>query len=567
LRRFGQYADGRARRAANRGTILAMSSVLARWFASSPLRRRQFRYFYVGSVGSALAYTMQATVASWMMATLTPSALLVALVQTASTAPSLLLALLAGSLADIVNRRRIILGAQVVLVAATIVLGAAALAGVMNPAMLLALTFLVGAAFTFYLPAQQASVNELVRREDLPKAVALGAVAFNVARAIGPALAGAIVAWAGTGSALLASAAGFGVTIAALRGWRVRPPALPGVPETLISGVLAGLRFARHSEAMRALIVRNVIFCLCGSSLWALMPLVARDQLGLDAGGFGLLLSTFGAGAVVCALSIPRQLQRRPLNTVVTSSVVLSAAATLLIAATNITAVALVGAFAAGAAWVGVLASLSAGTQSAAPAWVRARSMALILLAVQASLAVGSAIWGALASVAGTAATLAAAAGAMLLLHALNRRVRVDFSAEADVTPYAALPDLALKVEPMPDDGPVLVQVDYRIDFEHRAAFMHAIRAVEPTRRRNGASSWRVFHDVGEDGRFVERFIIESWAEYIRSRSRMTVADRQLQDVVAALQRADVPIRISRLIGVDLDEELPSAGDDPGHDA
>ncbi|MGI8895942.1 MAG: MFS transporter [Casimicrobiaceae bacterium] len=523
----------------------------ARWFESSPLRHAHFRLFYFGSVGAALGYTMQATVAAWLMATLTPSALMVALVQTASTAPSLLFGLLAGALADIVDRRRVILVTQIVLLVATLLLGAATLAGLTGPATLLALTFLIGAGFTFYMPAQQASINEFVSRAELPRAVALGAVAFNVARAVGPALAGGIAAWLGSGNAMLASALFFTLMIVAVRRLRTREIAFPGVPERLFSGVQSGLRYARHSSAMRSLIIRNLSFSVCASALWALLPVIARDQLSLGAGGFGLLSAAFGVGAVVGALSIPRQLQRTSLNAVVTSGVLLWTVATLLIAATDVTAIALVGACGAGVAWVSVLASLSAGTQSTAPAWVRARAVAMNLVAVQASLAVGSVLWGALASVADTRVTLAASAVCMVLLYALNRRVRVEMGSEADVTPAVQLPDLAIAIEPLPDDGPVLIQLEYQVAPEQRDAFLRAVHAAEPTRRRNGATSWRVFRDLSQDGRYVERYIVTSWAEYVRLRTRMTMADRELQNRVEELQRPDVPVRVSRLIGVE----------------
>ncbi len=520
-------------------------------FESSPLRHAPFRLFYMGSVGTALGYTMQATVAAWLMATLTPSALMVALVQTASTVPSLLFGLLGGALADIIDRRKIIMVSQVVLFAATLVLGVTTVAGLTTPPILLALTFLIGACFTFYMPAQQASINGFVSRAELPRAVALGAVAFNVARAIGPAIAGALAAWLGTGSALIASALFFILMMVAVRSWKTRDLALPGIPESLFSGVMSGLRYARHSRPMRSLIIRNLSFCVCASCLWALLPVIARDQLQLGAGGFGLLSGSFGIGAVVGALSIPRQLQSRTLNAVVTSGVLLWMAATLLIAATDITAVALAGAFGSGVAWVCVLASLSAGTQSSAPAWVRARAVAMNLVAVQASLALGSVIWGTLASAFGTRVALAAAATVMFILHLMNRRVNVAMGNEADVTPAVQLPDLAIAVEPLPDDGPVLIQIEYQIAPEHREEFFTAVQAVEATRRRNGASNWRVFRDVEADGRFVERYIITSWAEYVRLRTRMTMADRKLQDRVVELQQQDVPIRVSRLIGVD----------------
>jgi MFS family permease len=506
--------------------------------------------FYAGSISAAAAYTMQATVSAWLMTTLTPSALMVALVQTASTAPTLLFGLMAGALADIVDRRRVILATQVMLLAATAILGGATLAGWISPASLLALTFLVGTGFTFYMPAQLASVNDYVSRIEVPRAIALNAVAFNVARAAGPALAGALAAWLSTGSALIAASLFFVPMIVAMRGGKARQFALPGVPETLLSGIRSGLRYARHSPAMRALIFRNLAFSVCASALWALLPLIARDQLAMGAGGYGLLSASFGIGAVLGALAIPRQLLRRSLNAVVSSGFLLWTFATLLVAVTDLAALALLGAFGAGMAWVTVLASLSAGTQSSAPAWVRARAISVNLVAIQASLALGSAFWGVVAVAAGTRLALAMSAGLMVVLLLLARRVRVQMGSEADVTTGVQLPDLAITLEPLPDDGPVLIQIEYQIEPEQRDAFLRAIHAVEQSRRRNGAESWRVFRDLGEEGRFVERFVVASWAEFVRLRARMTVTDRKLVDRIAAHQRADVPIRISRFIGV-----------------
>jgi MFS family permease len=507
--------------------------------------------FYLGSIGVAVGYTMQATVAAWLMATLTPSALMVALVQTASTAPSLLLGLIAGALADIVDRRRLIVVTQLVLLVATAFVGVITLMGVIVPSALLAITFVIGAGFTLYMPAQQASINDLVSRADLSRAVALGAVAFNVARAVGPGLSGAIAAWIGSGSALLVSALFFLVMIYAVRGWKSAKPPASGIPETLLSGIQSGLRFARHSPPLRALLVRNLSFSVCASALWALLPVIARDQLGLGAGGYGLLSASFGTGAVVAALSIPRHLHRWSLNTVVNAGVVLWGASTVLVASTSISIPAIIGTCGAGAAWVTVLASLSAGTQTAAPGWVRARAVSMNLIAVQASLAAGSVMWGTLASIAGIRVALAASAGLMIAFLLLNRRVRVALGDEADVAPAVQIPDLVIAAEPRPDDGPVLIQLEYRIDPENREAFLHAIDSIEPIRRRNGARDWHVFRDLGEDGRFVERFVIASWAEYVRLRTRATITDRNLQAGVEKLQRSGVPVRVSRLIAVD----------------
>jgi MFS family permease len=527
-------------------------AVVSRLLESSPLRNRAFRLFYFGSIGAAVGYTMQATIAAWLMATLTPSELMVALVQTASTAPTLLFGLIAGTLADIIDRRRLILITQIGLFAATLLLGLVALAGVVGPASLLLLTFVVGTGFTFYLPAQQASINELVPRVELPRAVALGAAGFNVARAVGPAFAGALAAWLSSGSALVASALFFVVMIVAMRKHKMRDVALPGVPERLLSGLMSGVRYARHSPAMRSFVVRNLSFAACASSLWALLPVIARDQLGLGAGGYGLLSAGFGSGAVVGALWLPGHLQRRTLNAITLAGVAVWGVSLLLIAATRYTWLAMIGVFGCGMAWVFVFASLSAGTQSSAPAWVRARAVSMNLVAVQASLAIGSALWGAVASAAGVRIALAVSAGALVVLHLLHRRIVVEMGKEADVMPGARLPELTISGEPLPDDGPVLIQIEYRIDPSNRNAFVRAIRRVGPTRRRNGATSWRVYRDLGEEDRYVERYVIESWAEYVRLRSRMTMADSRLLETVERLQRPGVPIRVSRLIGVDL---------------
>ena len=536
---------------------------LRRVLGSSPLRDAAFRLFYLGSIGAALGYTMQATLSSWLMATLTPSALMVALVQTASMAPTLLFGLIAGSLSDSVDRRRVILVTQAVMLVTVAVLGSAALGGIIGPVSLLALTFVVGCGFTFYLPAQQASINEFVSRAELPHAIALGAVGYNVARAVGPALAGAIAAWLNPGSALLASALFFVVMILGVRRWKQRERPLPGVPERVLAGVRSGLRYARHSSAMRALVIRNLAFSLCASAFWALLPVIARDLLGLGAGGFGLLSAGFGSGAVLGAWSIPRLLGRISLNRIVTCGVLGWTVAVGIIAMTRSTPLAIIGACGAGVAWVYVLASLSTGTQSTAPPWVRARAVSMYLVATQASLALGSAVWGAVASAAGIRAALAASALLMLVLYALIRRFRVEMGSEADVLPRVHLPELAIAVVPLPDDGPVLIQVEYRIEPHNRRAFLRAIAAVGPTRRRSGATSWRVFRDLGDEERFVERYVIASWAQYLRQRERMTMADSELQARAAQFQRAEVPIRISRLIGVDAEGTLPDPVDAP----
>jgi hypothetical protein len=367
-----------------------------------------------------------------------------------------------------------------------------------------------------------------------------------------------MAAWLGTGSALLACALLFAGMIVAVRRVRRHAPAMAGIPETLFSGVRSGMRFVRHSPPMRALLQRVVSFSLCASALMALLPVVARDELHLGAGGFGLLFGCFGAGAVTAAFLLPRQLRRLSLHVVVNTGFVLWALGAGLLAATANIAAAVLGVTLCGTAWVGVLAACSAGTQSSAPAWVRARALSMNLVAFQASMAAGSALWGWLVSLIGLSSTLAASAAAAVLLLMLNQRARIALGEESDLKTGVQLPELAVVAEPLPDDGPVLIQIEYRIDPDNRSAFLEAIQAMEPARRRNGASAWRVFRDLEDEGRFVERFVIASWAEYVRLRARVTVADQHLRERVQRLQRRGVPVRISRLIGIETHQ--PAAG-------
>lgn len=536
-------------------------SFLDRLLANSPLRHARYRLYYTGSIAVAMGYTIQSTIAAWLMATLTPSTLMVALVQTASTLPTLLFGLAAGALADIFDRRRIMLVTQVGLIGIAVLIGVAELTGDLGPIPLLIGTFLIGLGFTFYMPAQQANVNDLVSRADLPRALALGSVSFNLSRAIGPAAAGAIAAALGSGSAFIASALLFCFMIYAISGFKPRERAMPGVPDTVFSGMKSGLRYARHSPPMRALIGRTFSFSLCASGLWALLPVIARDQLSLDAGGFGMLSASFGIGAVVWVLGLQRHLSRLSLNTVVNGGHFLWMGAILMIAYAGNTATAVAGCFAAGAAWVAVLPALSAGIQSTAPGWVRARAVAMNLVAMQASLALGSILWGWVATHSGLSVALAASSFAMAALLVLSFRVKVRMGDEADVTPGSQLPDFSIAVEPLPDDGPVLIQVQYQIAPKDSAAFLRAIHANEPSRRRNGVSDWRVFRDLGEEGRYVERFIVTSWAEYVRLRSRMTVADQQAQDRVQAFLAPGTDIVVTRLLSTRPEEYSEKSSD------
>jgi MFS family permease len=334
---------------------------------------------------------MHSTGAVWLMTSLTPSPLMVALVQTATSLPSFLLALPAGALADVVDRRRLLLATQGWMLIAAAVLGLLTIAGAVTPWTLLALTFLLGLGAAMNAPAWQAIIPDLVPRSELPAAVALGGVAVNVARAVGPALGGLIVAAAGTGAVFLLNAASFVGVMVVLYRWHParRQSALPA--EHIWEAMRAGMRYVRHAPALRAVLVRTAVFISCGSALWALLPLVARQEMGLSAMVYGVLLGSIGVGAIAGTALLARLRQRWAVDLLVAGATVVFAAVTLTVACVRDLVWLCTVLLAGGMAWTTLLSSLTATAQLALPSWVRARGLAMYVLIFMGGLAVGSA--------------------------------------------------------------------------------------------------------------------------------------------------------------------------------
>lgn len=520
---------------------------------SSPLRHTQYRRFYIGTASVTFGYVMQATSAAWLMTTLSTSPFMVALVQTASTVPTLLLGLVAGALADIFDRRHILIASQMLLFLASALLGIATLAGVIGPSSLLILTFMTGVGFAFAGPALQAMLVDLVPPDELAPAVSLGSVAANVSRATAPAFAGGIAILFGSGFVFLVSAIFQGGIVFAIGARQTTAKPFVSSGESIVSGIKGGLRFIRHSPPSLAFVVRSFIFCLFGGNFLALLPIVARDQLGMGAGGYGVLYGCFGAGAILSVFTVSKLVQYIPLNSRINGAMMAFATAAAVVGNTSNIGVALGGAVVAGMAWVIILADLFSGALSWSPAWVRARIVATNLLAVQAGLAFGSGIWGWLASHTSTGTASGISFFGMALALAATYRMRLVFGEQANVTTEVHLPGLTIAVEPHVDDGPVLIQCAYQINPEKEAAFLQNVLALERVRRRNGASSWKVFRDLEHEGSFIERFIVPSWGEYTRLRERFTVVDHELRERVTEYQVPGVPIRVSRLIALGKD--------------
>jgi MFS family permease len=410
------------------------------------------------------------------------------------------------------------------------VLSLLALLGWAGPATLLLFTFAAGCCTALLSPAWNTSVADTVPREDMPQAITAMSIAWNSARALGPSIAGFIFAWAGAGWVFALAVASALVMMQAVRRW---PPAahakslLP--PERLWSGTIAGLRYARHSPMILAQLLRTVAYSGAGSALWALLPAIASQQLKLGAAGFGFLMGCLGTGAVAAGLVLGKLRARLGLERLVAIGCVVFAAVMLVAAFVPIPAVVFVALAIGGAAWMAVMATFNTATQSSAPPWVRSRAVALHTLSALGSFAIGSAFWGAVSAAAGLAVALVLAALALTSGILLARWFPLRMGDAHEITPVALWEDLTLPDQPLPEEGPVSVEVGYRIRPGEAEEFLHAVSQLRATRRRDGATLWRVYRDLADPSRYVERFIVASWADYLHQRARATLADEEVE--------------------------------------
>jgi MFS family permease len=485
------------------------------------------------------------------MTGLTTSTTLVGLVQTAATLPVFLVGLLAGALADIVERKHLLFWSQVWMLAMATLLGFLALFGHITPELLLALTFAIGLGSAISLPAWQATVQDLVPKPWLSSAVSLNAISFNVARAFGPALGGLLVATAGAAFAFLANAASFVAVLLAVAFWKPEPRPPRMLTEDIVSAMRAGLRYLLHAPRLQAPIVRAAIYNLCAGSVWALLPLYARDVLGTSATGYGLLLGAFGVGSIASALLVPRLRVRFQLDRILLCGALLCAGAYLGLAFSRSLVVSGVLLFFAGMAWVGVFINFNVVVQTSVPAWVRGRALAFYLLTFQGVLALNGALWGSLAGLVGTAECfLISAAGLLVGLLAI-RLFPLSINDEIDLN----RPENSLythdHVTSDPDDGPVLVTVEFFVAPEDMDAFRALMRQLREQRLRDGARRWRLYHDMENPERFVELFRLDSWGDHLLQVERQTVDDQQLRSALLAMHKGPDKPKARHYLGLE----------------
>jgi len=489
---------------------------------------------------------MNDVAAAWLMTSLTTSPILVALVQSASTLPVFLLGLPSGALADILDRRRYFMATQFWVAAVAMVLCVAVLAGGMTAPLLLALTFANGIGLAMRWPVFSAIVPELVSRAHLPAALALNGIAMNASRIIGPLVAGAIIASAGSAWVFVLNAVlsvGSGLVI--MRWKRDHVPSPLG-RERLPSAMRVGLQFVRQSPRMRAVLWRISIFFLHATALLAMLPLLAKGLEGGGAGTFTLLLASMGAGAIVAAMFLPRLRQAMPRDVLVLRGTLLQAAATAVMAVAPNVYVAVPAMLVGGMAWITTANSLSVSAQLALPNWVRARGMSIYQMAIMGSTALGAAVWGQVATVTSVHTSLGLAAVTGTLAMVLVQRLVADRSIEEDLSPSQAF---KAPVAPTPPErGHVVVTIEYFIDPARATDFRALMQESRRSRLRQGALSWQLQHDIADPARYVEQIEDESWTEHLRRFDRVTASDVALRERKLAFHTGDAPPLVSRFV-------------------
>lgn len=516
--------------------------------APSPFSVSIFRSVWTASLASNFGGLIQSVGAAWMMTSLSASPLLIALVPAATTLPIMLLSLWAGAVADNLDRRKVMIACQAAMLIVSAALALFAWIGWITPWLLLAFTFFIGCATAVNGPAWQASVGDMVPRSVLPSAVAMNSMGFNLARSVGPALGGVIVATTGAAAAFLVNALSYVGLLAVLSRWKpdLPPKLLPR--ERIGLAMRAGVRYVAMSPKIQLVLLRGAAFGIGASAVSALMPLVARDVLGGGALTFGLTSGAFGIGAVSGAI-LTRQLRNRTsIETIVRLAALTLAAGTAITGASGYLALALLGYLLAGFGWVSALSTFNVSVQLSAPRWVVARAVSLYQMMAFGGMALGAWLFGSLAESHGVVEALYASAAAQFAaaLLGLWRPLPQVGDDNLDLRNDWHEPDTAVPVEPR--SGPVVVTIEYRIPAGSVVPFLTAMSERRRIRRRDGAHGWSLMRDLGDPELWIERYHVSTWLDYVRHNQRRTIADIANSDAIRALHSGDNPPVVHRML-------------------
>lgn len=513
------------------------------------MRHRVFAVLWAATVLGNTGSFMRDVASGWLVTDLSASPAAVAAVQAAGTLPVFLLAIPAGVLSDILDRRKFLIAIQLLLGAVSAALMILSFTGLMSISALLALTLLGGVGAALMAPTWQSIVPELVPRADLKSAVALNSLGINIARSIGPAGGGLLLASFGAAFTYGADVVSYAIVIAALVWWPRPKGAEDALSESFAGAFRAGLRYARASRELHVVLLRAAVFFASASAIWALLPLVARDLLRGDAAFFGVLLGSVGAGAIVGALSLPALRTRLGADGLILASSILTALAAGALAFGPPKALALLILLVMGVAWIIALTTLNATAQAILPNWVRGRALAVYLTVFNGAMAAGSIGWGLVAQELGLSATLLVSAGTLLATGLLAHRIALP-RGDADLTPSNHWPE-PLLAEPVEGDrGPVLITIEYRLPKGDRVAFLKALERLSPSRLRDGAFNWGVAEDAADPERVVEWFQVESWAEHMRQHRRVAHADADIQQELRGFHALSEPPEVRHFLAI-----------------
>lgn len=494
----------------------------------APLKIPVFAVLWGATVLGNVGSFMRDVASSWLVTDLSSNPSAVALMQTAATLPVFLLAIPAGVLSDILDRRRFLIFVQILLACVSGTLLLLSQSGALTVEYLLALTFIGGIGGALMGPTWQSIVPELVPRADLRNAVALNSLGINIARAIGPAAGGLLLASFGAGAAYGADVLSYVFVVSALLWWRRPKVEDNGLSEHFFGAFRAGIRYARASRELHVVLLRAAVFFVFSSSVWALLPLVARQMLGGTAGFYGILLGAVGAGAIGGAVLLPRLRQRLNADGLVLLAAVITAVVMALLSLAPPQWLAVLLLLALGAGWIIALTSLNGAAQGVLPNWVRGRGLAIYLMVFNGAMAAGSLLWGLIAQEIGVAATLLAGGIGLLVISLLFHRIRLP-EGEADLQPSNHWPEPLLNTPVENDRGPVMIQVEYRVRLEDRPQFLRTLQRLSRVRRRDGAYAWGLTEHTADPQCVMEWFMVESWAEHLRQHQRVSHADADLQ--------------------------------------
>lgn len=513
-----------------------------------PLRNEAYRRIWLASISSNLGGLIQGVGAAWMMASISTSENMVALVQASNTGPIMLLSLIAGAVADSFDRRRVMIAAQLFMILVSALLTLFALLDLITPWALLAFTFLIGCGTALNNPSWQASVGDIVPRGDLPAAVSLNSMGFNITRSVGPAIGGMIVAAAGAAAAFAVNTLSYFAIIYALIRWRPNIPKNPLPREQLGSAIAAGLRYVAMSPNLGKVLFRGFVFGLTATAILSLLPIVARDQLIGGPLTFGGLLGAFGLGAIFGAFANQRARELLSSEDIVRAAFAgfaVAAGVTGISTSIWITALALM---VAGACWVLALSLFNTVVQLSTPRWVVGRALSLYQTATFGGMATGSWLWGSVAENYGSGQALVASSLLMMVGVFIGLFLPMPAFATLDLDPLNRFNEPSLRLDIRPRSGPIVIHVDFEIADEDVPEFLRVMVERRRIRLRDGARNWALMRDLENPDIWTETYHVPTWVDYVRHNQRRTKADAEITDRLLELHRGDRPPKVHRMI-------------------